>query len=162
MLQGILTLGLHHLGAPPHRCDTSTATRSWPATPEVTAQQRRVVFGFIVLRLLTAAYQIAVRTGQDTAVGLFILASRALAPLIWGSAMRFRLGNTRWRGLRLQFTAGWRQVLYGEAGPCSPSPPCGWPRSTGCRRWRGTHGRRLPRTEASPQVTGAMWGNCSR
>src|SRR5690606_26917633 len=26
------------------------------------------------------------------------------------SAMRFRLGATRWRGLRLQFTASWKEV----------------------------------------------------
>lgn len=77
---------------------------------EFTAQQRRMVVGFVVLLLLTAAYQLAVNTGQDTAVGLFILGGAALSPLIWGSAMRFRLANTRWRGLRLQFAASWREV----------------------------------------------------
>ena len=77
---------------------------------EFTAQQRKMVVGFVLLVLLTLAYKIAVETGQDTAVALFLLGGAALAPYIWGSAMRFRLGATRWRGLRLQFTARWREV----------------------------------------------------
>ncbi|MDP4072858.1 YjgN family protein [Acidovorax sp. A1169] len=77
---------------------------------EFTAQQGRMVKGFIVLVMISIAYQIAVNTGQDTAVGVFLLAGALLSPFIWGSAMRFRLGSTRWRGLRLQFTASWREV----------------------------------------------------
>lgn len=77
---------------------------------EFTAQQRRMVMGFVMLLMITIAYNIAVNTGQDTAVSLFLLAGALLAPFIWGSAMRFRLGSTRWRGLRLQFTASWREV----------------------------------------------------
>lgn len=77
---------------------------------EFTAQQRRMVMGFLVLVFLTLAYNLAANTGQDTAVGLFLLGGALLSPFIWGSAMRFRLGNTRWRGLRLQFTAGWGEV----------------------------------------------------
>ena len=77
---------------------------------EFTAQQRKMVMGFVMLMLLTIAYNIAVRTGQDTAVGLFLLTGAALAPFIWASAMRFRLAATRWRGLRLQFTASWKEV----------------------------------------------------
>ena len=77
---------------------------------EFTAQQRRMVMGFVLLVLITLAYNIAARTGQDTAVGLFLLGGAVLAPFIWASAMRFRLGATRWRGLRLQFTAGWKEV----------------------------------------------------
>jgi uncharacterized membrane protein YjgN (DUF898 family) len=77
---------------------------------EFTAQQRRMVVGFLVVALLTLAYNIASNTGQDVAVGLFILGGAARAPQIGGSAMRFRLANTRWRGLRLAFTANWREV----------------------------------------------------
>lgn len=69
-----------------------------------------MVMGFVLLMLLTIAYNLAANTGQDTAVGLFLLAGAALAPFIWASAMRFRLGATRWRGLRLQFTASWKEV----------------------------------------------------
>jgi uncharacterized membrane protein YjgN (DUF898 family) len=77
---------------------------------EFTAQQRKMVMGFVLLMLLTIAYNIAANTGQDLAVGLFLLGGAALAPFIWASAMRFRLGATRWRGLRLQFTASWKEV----------------------------------------------------
>lgn len=77
---------------------------------EFTAQQRKMVMGFVLLMLLTIAYNLAANTGQDTAVGLFLLAGAVLAPFIWGSAMRFRMGATRWRGLRLQFTASWKEV----------------------------------------------------
>ena len=77
---------------------------------EFTAQQRKMVMGFVLLMLLTIAYNLAANTGQDTAVGLFLLGGALLAPFMWGSAMRFRLGATRWRGLRLQFTASWKEV----------------------------------------------------
>ena len=77
---------------------------------EFTAQQRKMVVGFLLLMLITLAYNIAANTGQDAAVGLLLLTGAILSPLIWGSAMRFRLGATRWRGLRLQFTASWKEV----------------------------------------------------
>ena len=77
---------------------------------EFTAQQRRMVFGFLLVFVLTAAYQLAARTGQDTAVTAFLIGGAVLAPYIWASAMRFRLSNTRWRGLRLVFTADWKEI----------------------------------------------------
>lgn len=77
---------------------------------EFTAQKRKMVFGFLVLVALYMAFKVASETGQDTAVSLFLLAGAALAPWLWGSAMRFRLSATRWRGVRLQFTAPWREV----------------------------------------------------
>jgi len=77
---------------------------------EFTAPQGKMVKGFVLLVLIMLAYNIAANTGQDTAVGLFLLAGAALAPFIWASAMRFRLGATRWRGLRLQFSARWKEV----------------------------------------------------
>ena len=83
---------------------------------EFTAPQRKMVTGFVLLVLLTLAYNIAVDTGQDTAVALLLLGGAVLAPYLWASAMRFRLGNTRWRGLRLRFAASWREV-------CSASWP---------------------------------------
>ena len=77
---------------------------------EFIAQQRRMVFGFLLLVLIYVAFQVAAETGQDTTVALFILAGAALAPYLWGSAMRFRLSATRWRGVRLQFAASWGEV----------------------------------------------------
>ena len=77
---------------------------------EFTAPQRKMVTGFVLLVLLTLAYNIAVDTGQDTAVALLLLGGAVLAPCLWARAMRFRLGNTRWRGLRLRFAASCREV----------------------------------------------------
>lgn len=77
---------------------------------EFTAQQRKMVLGFVLLALISIAYQIAAKTGQDLAVGLMLLAGAVLAPYLWASAMRFRLGATRWKGLRLQFSASWKEV----------------------------------------------------
>ena len=77
---------------------------------EFTAQQRKMVVGFVLLVLLSIAYKLAANTGQDLAVALMLLGGAALSPYIWASAMRFRLGATRWRGLRLQFAASWKEV----------------------------------------------------
>jgi uncharacterized membrane protein YjgN (DUF898 family) len=77
---------------------------------EFTAQQRKMVVGFVLLVLLYAAFKTAEQTGQDTVASLMLLAGAALAPWFWGSAMRFRLNATRWRGVRLQFAAGWGEV----------------------------------------------------
>lgn len=77
---------------------------------EFTAQQRKMVLGFVLLALISIAYQIVAKTGQDLAVGLMLLSGAVLAPYLWASAMRFRLGATRWKGLRLQFSATWKEV----------------------------------------------------
>lgn len=77
---------------------------------EFTAQQRKMVVGFLLLVVLYVTFKVAADTGQDTMVAFMILAGAALAPYFWGSAMRFRLNATRWRGVRLQFTAGWGEV----------------------------------------------------
>lgn len=77
---------------------------------EFTAPLRKMVFSFILFALLYLAYQIAAETGQDTMVLFFIVAAAALAPYLWGSAMRFRLASTRWRGLQLHFAARWKDV----------------------------------------------------
>lgn len=77
---------------------------------EFVAQQRKMVFGFLMLVLLYMAFNLAADTGQETASTLLTLGAAALAPYFWGSAMRFRLNATRWRGVRLQFTAGWGEI----------------------------------------------------
>ncbi|MFN3375780.1 MAG: YjgN family protein [Burkholderiaceae bacterium] len=111
VLLSILTLGLYTPWARRRTAQYFYGHTLVAHSPlECTAAQKRMVFGFVVLVVLTLAYQIAVNTGQDTAVALLLVAGAALAPLLWGSAMRFRLSATRWRGLRLQFVASWREV----------------------------------------------------
>jgi uncharacterized membrane protein YjgN (DUF898 family) len=77
---------------------------------EFTAQTRRMVIGFVLFALLYGAFKLASNTGQDRVVAVMLLAAAALAPYLWGSAMRFRFNATRWRGVRLQFTASWWEV----------------------------------------------------
>ncbi|MFM9879010.1 MAG: YjgN family protein [Burkholderiaceae bacterium] len=77
---------------------------------EFTAEKRKMLMGFLLLVVLYIAFKLAADTGQDVAVSLFLLGGALLAPYFWGSAMRFRLASTRWRGVRLQFTARWGTV----------------------------------------------------
>jgi uncharacterized membrane protein YjgN (DUF898 family) len=77
---------------------------------EFTGQLRKMMFGFLIFVGLYVAYEIAGKTGQSTAQFLLVLAAIIMAPWIWGSAMRFRLRSTRWRGLQLQFQASWLKV----------------------------------------------------
>jgi len=77
---------------------------------EFTAQPRKMFFGFLLLVVVYLAFKLAADSGNDVALNLFMLAGAVLAPWLWGSAMRFRLASTRWRGVRLQFTASWREV----------------------------------------------------
>lgn len=77
---------------------------------EFVAEKRKMFFGFLLVLALSLANKLAQRTGHDVAATLLILGLAALAPYLWASAMRFRLGNTRWRGLRLHFLPNWRQI----------------------------------------------------
>jgi uncharacterized membrane protein YjgN (DUF898 family) len=83
---------------------------------EFTAQQRKMVVGFLLLVLMYLAFNLAAETGQDAAVSAMMVGGALMAPYFWGSAMRFRLNATRWRGVRLQFTAGWGEV-YAASWP---------------------------------------------
>ena len=77
---------------------------------EFTGQLRRMLFGFLVFLALYAAYQLARRTGQDRTAGLLFFGFAALWPVLWTGAMRFRLSSTRWRGVRMGFTASLREA----------------------------------------------------
>ena len=77
---------------------------------EFVAEQRRMVFGFLAFAGLYLAYQLAAETGQQLAAGILLFGFAALTPFLWASAMRFRLAATRWRGIRMAFTASWKEV----------------------------------------------------
>jgi uncharacterized membrane protein YjgN (DUF898 family) len=77
---------------------------------EFTAQQKRMVIGFVIFVVLYGSFQLAAETGQDAVLAILMLGGAVLAPYFWASAMRFRLNATRWRGVRLQFTASWGEV----------------------------------------------------
>lgn len=130
---------------------------------EFTAPLRKMVVSFILFVLLYVAYKIAAETGQETMVLVFIVGAALLAPYIWGSAMRFRLASTRWRGLQLHFAARWKEVYmaswpifvmaamwvginYGLDNLAAdlPTPTEGTPRGTPVPAW--------------PTVSPPMWG----
>jgi len=77
---------------------------------EFTANKRSMLAGFLLMVLFYLLFKLAAESGQDAAASVLMLGAAALAPWLWGSAMRFRLGSTRWRGVRLQFAAGWGEV----------------------------------------------------
>lgn len=127
---------------------------------EFTAPLRKMVLSFILFALLYLAYKIAAETGQETMVLFFIVAAAVLAPYFWGSAMRFRLASTRWRGLQLHFAAGWKDVYLAS-----------WPIFVMAAVWigvnfglealaadLGTPPVRTSRGVQFPAVSAPMWG----
>ena len=83
---------------------------------EFTATKGRMLAGFLLLVGLYVAFNVAAESDQQVATAVMLLGGAALAPYFWASAMRFRMTSTRWRGVRLQFTASWPQV-YRAAWP---------------------------------------------
>lgn len=127
---------------------------------EFTAPLRKMVFSFILFALLYIAYQIAAETGQETMVLFFIVAAAVLAPYIWGSAMRFRLASTRWRGLQLHFAAGWKDV-YLASWPIFVMAAVWIAISFGLEMLAADAGAppvRKPRGVQFPVVSAPMWG----
>ena len=117
VLLSIVTLGLYTPWARRRTAQYFYSHTQVAGSPlEFTAQQRRMVAGFLAFAALYLAYQLAVETGQDLASGLLLFGFAALAPFLWASAMRFRLGATRWRGVRMAFTATWKEV-YAASWP---------------------------------------------
>ncbi|MGH8832166.1 MAG: YjgN family protein [Polaromonas sp.] len=166
VLLSIVTLGLYTPFARRRTAQYFYSNTLVAGSPlEFTAQQRKMVLGFLILVGLYLCFQLAADTGQDTTVSLFLLAGAALAPYFWGSAMRFRLSATRWRGVRLQFAAPWREVYTAS-----------WPVFALALLWivvvfaLGALGPELPAAASSlqprggppapafPVVTPAMWG----
>ena len=77
---------------------------------EFTARKGKMFVGFVLMVVLVLVYQVAANTGQVFVAGLLLFGAALAAPWLWGSAMRFRLASTRWRGIRLQFRASWLEV----------------------------------------------------
>ncbi len=111
LLLSIVTLGLYTPFARRRTAQYFYSHTDVAGSPlEFTAPQRKMVFGFLLLVALYMAFKLAADTGQEKAVSVLLLAGAALSPYLWASAMRFRLGATRWRGVRPQFVATWTEV----------------------------------------------------
>jgi len=76
-----------------------------------TATKRSMMTGFVLAVLLGMLWKVGRYSGLDALMALTIVGMTLWTPLVWRSGLRFRLANTRWRGLRLQFVASW-QDLY--------------------------------------------------
>ncbi len=117
VLLSIVTLGLYTPWARRRTAQYFYSHTQVAGSPlEFVAEQKRMVMGFLVFAGLYLAYQMAVETGQELAASLLMFGFALLAPFLWASAMRFRLGATRWRGIRLAFTASWKEV-YAASWP---------------------------------------------
>ncbi len=142
VLLSIVTLGLYTPWARRRTAQYFYSHTQVAGSPlEFVAEQRRMVFGFLAFAGLYLSYQLAVETGQQLAASLLMFGFALLAPFLWASAMRFRLGATRWRGIRLAFTATWKEVyiaswpafaiaalwtaLFFAAAALSPAMPTG-------------------------------------
>ena len=111
VLLSIVTLGLYTPWARRRTAQYFYSHTQVAGSPlEFVAEQRRMVFGFLVFVAMYLAYHVASETGSETASSVMLFSFALLAPFLWGSAMRFRLGATRWRGVRLSFNAPWRDV----------------------------------------------------
>ena len=62
----------------------------------------RMFRGFLLLAVLTGTYSLAGRASPGAGL-LALLALWGLWPALWRSSLRFRMGNTSWRGLRFSF-----------------------------------------------------------
>ncbi|WP_374409032.1 YjgN family protein [Hydrogenophaga sp.] len=67
------------------------------------ADPKQMLKGWALVGVLFAMYNVA-SSASAVANLVAIAALAALWPALWWSAMRFRLGNTSWRGLRFRFT----------------------------------------------------------
>ena len=142
VLLSIVTLGIYTPWARRRTAQYFYSHTQVAGSPlEFAASQRRMVFGFLAFAGLYLAYKLAAETGQQLAAGLLLFAFAAATPVLWAGAMRFRLGATRWRGIRLAFTASWKEVYLASwpvfavaaiwtafffiAAAISPHPPIG-------------------------------------
>lgn len=82
---------------------------------EFTGGLRRMFLGYLLFFGLYVAYSIATHTEQNVAVTLLALSWVVLSPWLWASAVRFRTVNTRWRGIRGDFGASWRETYAASA-----------------------------------------------
>jgi len=62
----------------------------------------RMFRGFLLLAVLAGAYALAGHVSRTAGLIAFCLLA-AMWPALWRSSLRFRLGNTSWRGLRFAF-----------------------------------------------------------
>jgi uncharacterized membrane protein YjgN (DUF898 family) len=117
LLLTIVTLGIYTPWARRRRIQYFFRNTEVGADPlDFTASSRSMVTSFVLVALVYVLIQVMSSQGLNTAVGGITLLIAAATPWLWRSAMRFRMGNTTWRGLPLVFHATVRET-YTAAWP---------------------------------------------
>ena len=117
LLLTIVTLGIYTPWARRRRIQYFFRnTEVGPDPLDFTASSRSMVTSFVLVALVYGLIQVMSSQGLNTAVGGVTLLIAAATPWLWRSAMRFRMGNTTWRGLPFVFQATTRET-YTAAWP---------------------------------------------
>ena len=117
LLLTIVTLGIYTPWARRRRIQYFFRnTEVGPDPLDFTASSRSMVTSFVLVALVYGLIQVMSSQGLNTAVGGVTLLIAAATPWLWRSAMRFRMGNTTWRGLPFVFQATVRET-YTAAWP---------------------------------------------
>ena len=117
LLLTIVTLGIYTPWARRRRIQYFFRnTEVGPDPLDFTASSRSMVTSFVLVALVYGLIQVMSSQGLNTAVGGVTLLIAAAIPWLWRSAMRFRMGNTTWRGLPFVFQATTRET-YTAAWP---------------------------------------------
>ena len=117
LLLTIVTLGLYTPWARRRRIQYFFRnTEAGPDPLDFTASSRSMVTSFVLVALVYGLIQLMSSQGLSTAVSGVTLLIAAATPWLWRSAMRFRMGNTTWRGLPFVFHATTRET-YTAAWP---------------------------------------------
>lgn len=117
LLLTIVTLGIYTPWARRRRVQYFFRnTEVGPDPFDFTASSRSMVTSFILVALVYLLIQVMSSQGLSTAVSGVTLLIAAATPWLWRSAVRFRLGNTTWRGLPFVFHATTRET-YTAAWP---------------------------------------------
>ncbi len=117
LLLTIVTLGIYTPWARRRRIQYFFRnTEVGPDPLDFTASSRSMVTSFILVALVYVLFKVMSSQGLNTAVSALMLLLAAATPWLWRSAVRFRLGNTDWRGMPFEFQASVRET-YVAAWP---------------------------------------------
>lgn len=117
LLLVIVTLGIYTPWARRRRIQYFYRnTQLGPDPLDFVASSSSMAKSFLLVVLVYVLINVMSSQGLNTAVSGITLLIAALVPWLWRSAMRFRLHNTTWRGLRFEFHASTREA-YVAAWP---------------------------------------------
>ncbi|MDO4724467.1 MAG: YjgN family protein [Comamonadaceae bacterium] len=109
----ILTLGIYTPWARKRTAEYFFSHSVIARSPlEFHASIKRMVIGFFIFLGLYKLFDWAISHDNLLLVGLALTSAAVAVPFLWGSAKRFRVTATRWRGLRLRFGTNWKEIYW--------------------------------------------------